>query len=202
MWPDQWLIQQVAKWVFWRYGSALQGEAHKWAALIEANRLQQLKGELATCGQDVTLREGVQLIRPERIRIGKHVAIGYYSVLQGAGGITLDDFVLLGDHVILATSSHPSAELHFHNFWSKPIHLQENVWLGSNVVVLPGVTIGQNSAIGAGAVVTKDIPPDSVALGVPARVVETLQFDPDQLTEQKRATRELRLKRIGLLAEE
>ena len=55
-----------------------------------------------------------------------------------------------------------------------PIHIGENVWLGANVTVLGGVTIGDNAVIAAGAVVTKNIPPNTVAAGVPARVVRTL----------------------------
>jgi serine acetyltransferase len=64
------------------------------------------------------------------------------------------------------------------------------------VIVLPGVTIGANAAIGAGAVVTQDIPPDSVAVGVPARVIQTLHFSPEELQQQKEAIRALRLGRI------
>ncbi len=196
MWLDQWLVQKLAKFLHYRYGETLRGEAHKWAELTERNRLSRLKAQLGTCGIDITVRTGVQILVPEQVHLGSHVAVGYYSILQGLGGIRLDDFVLLGDHVVLATSSHPTTEFHFHNSYQKPIHLKENVWLGANVMVLPGVTIGENAAIGAGAVVTTDIPPNSVAVGVPARVIETIAFDPNQLASEKESIRQIRLKRI------
>ena len=201
MWFDQWLVQQVARAFFWRYGAALRHEAHKWGRLHEENRLERLKASLAACGEDITIREGVQIINPDQVRFGNHVGIGYNSILQGSGGITLEDFTLLGDNNLLATSSHPVEAVHFHNFWEKPILIKENAWLGANVVVLPGVTIGENAVIGAGAVVREDIPPNSIAVGVPARVIRTFEVDEVAFTEQKRKIRDIRLRRIGVITD-
>jgi acetyltransferase-like isoleucine patch superfamily enzyme len=198
MWIDQWLVQQVARIMHLRYGDALRGEAFKWTRLTEANRVQRLKAQLAAYGEDVIIREGVHIIAPEKVRIGHHVGIGYNVMLNGRGGITLENFVLLGDNNVLATSSHPIEGVHFHNFWEKPITIKENAWLGANVVVLPGVTIGENAVIGAGAVVSKDIPPNCVAVGVPARVIKQIDNDPEAIQEAKRSTREIRLKRTGI----
>lgn len=198
MWLDQWLVKQVARLVYKRYGQALQGEGHKWAILMEQDRITRLKDQLATCGDDVIIRHEAQIIAPQNIHLGHHVAIGYGSVLNGNGGIRLDHFVLLGDHCILATSTHPPEEIRFHNTITAPIHLKENVWLGAGVIILPGVTIGENAIIGAGAVVTDDIPADSVAVGVPARVIRTLSMDEAALSRQKRETRQRRLAKLGL----
>jgi maltose O-acetyltransferase len=198
MWLDQWIVQQIARLVYLRYGDTLRGEAHKWDLLREENRIARLKKSLAACGEDVTIRPGAEITVPEKVRLGNHVAIGYHSLLRGYAGITLEDFTLLGDNVILATSSHPVDEVHFHNYWGEPILIKENAWLGAGVIVLPGVTIGENASIGAGAVVTEDIPPNTVAVGVPAKVIRTIEFDPDDVRAQKRTTREIRLRRIGL----
>lgn len=193
---DQWLVQQLIRFIHLRYGKVMRGEMHKWARLYEENRVERLKKELAACGIDVTIRPGAQIIIPSRVRLGDHVAIGYNALLHGIGGITLENFTLLSDNNILATSSHPVEEIHFHNYWEKPILIKENAWLGANVIVLPGVTIGENAVVGAGAVVTKDIPANTVAMGVPARVTRSFNLDSDDLAEQKRRMREIRLKRI------
>jgi acetyltransferase-like isoleucine patch superfamily enzyme len=195
---DQWIIQQLARVFYFRYADALRGEAHKWDRLREENRIDRLKKSLAECGEDVTIRAGAEITVPENVHIGHHVAIGYHTLLRGYAGITLENFVLLGDNVILSTSSHPIDAVHFHNYWGKPILIQENAWLGAGVIVLPGVTIGENATIGAGAVVTEDIPANAVAVGVPAKVIRTIDFDAEDLRDQKRSTREIRLRRVGL----
>jgi len=197
MWLDQWLVQQAAKLFYWRYAGALRGEMYKWQRLAEENRHQRLLAALGSYGEDITIRAGVQILAPDQVHLGNHVGIGYNSILQGKGGITLGDFTLIGDNNILATNSHPIAEVHFHNFWDKPIHIKENAWLGANVIVLPGVTIGENAVVGAGAVVTVDVPPNSVVVGVPARVVKTFTVDDAAFAAQKRQIRAVRLRRIG-----
>jgi acetyltransferase-like isoleucine patch superfamily enzyme len=198
MGPDQWLVKQIARLMHLRYAGVLQGEAHKWHELQEQNRIKRMKNQLAACGEDITIRAGAQILVPGRVRLGNHVGIGYNSILHGNGNITLEDFTLLGDNNILATSSHPVEEVHFHNTWQKPILIKQNVWLAAGVIVLPGVTIGENSVIGAGAVVTEDIPPNSVAVGVPARVVRTFTPDETAMRQQYRDIRAIRIQRVGL----
>ena len=88
--------------------------------------------------------------------------------------ITIGDGALIGHNAVLATLDHGMDPSERHDLFPAPIHIGENVWLGANVTVLGGVTIGDNAVIAAGAVVTKNIPPNTVAAGVPARVVRTL----------------------------
>lgn len=90
--------------------------------------------------------------------------------------IIVGNNVLFAPNCILTTASHPlDSELRNKNFqYAKKIIIENNVWLGSNVTVLPGVTIGKNSVIGAGAVVTKNIPENVLAMGVPCRVVREI----------------------------
>ncbi len=197
MWVDQWVVKSIAKFIRHRYGEALGSELPKWQSLTELYRKQALIHQLASCGEDIVLRYGVRIIAPEKVHLGSHIAIGNYSILRGNGGITLEDFVLLGDNVILATAGHPIGGVYFHQNWQDSITLKSNVWLAANVIVMPGVTIGENSVIGAGAVVTENIPPNSVAVGIPAKVTRTLEIDPAHLEEQKAAVHAGRLAKIA-----
>jgi acetyltransferase-like isoleucine patch superfamily enzyme len=189
---DQWLVRQVARVVYARYRKPLQQELVKWQRAAEIARRLALLDDLGEHGRDIKLAEGVTILRPDRARLGNHIAIGQHSILRAQGGITLEDFVLIGDFVVLTTVGHPVGERYLNNTWRAPITLRQNVWLAAGVTVLPGVTIGENSVVGAGAVVTEDIPPDSVAVGVPARVVKALDIDAAALEAQKQALREKR----------
>lgn len=121
--------------------------------------------------QQVVLR-----VRFGEIIVGEHVGIGIRSIIRGSGGVEIGKNSLLADQVELISANHIYKDLHV------PIRLQggelkkivigEDVWLGAHVIVLAGVTIGKGSVVGAGAVVTKDIPSYSIAIGVPARVID------------------------------
>ena len=110
----------------------------------------------------------------KNITLGKHVFINSGCRFQDQGGITIGDGALIGHNAVLATLDYGMDPSERHDLFPAPIHIGENVWLGANVTVLGGVTIGDNAVIAAGAVVTKNIPPNTVAAGVPARVVRTL----------------------------
>jgi acetyltransferase-like isoleucine patch superfamily enzyme len=106
--------------------------------------------------------------------IGHRVSIGEYCLLAGHGGLVINDHVILGSHCSLTTSEHLFASgcpIRYQGERIAPIVIGEGAWLGAGVRVMAGVNIGRNSVIGAGSVVTKDIPPRHVAYGVPCRVV-------------------------------
>ena len=112
----------------------------------------------------------------------KHVHFGD-GVYANFGLTCVDDthiyvgsHTLFGPNVVLATAGHPMMpELRKHGIqYNMPIHIGENCWLGAGVIVVPGVTIGDNVVIGASSVVTKDIPSNSVAMGTPCRVVRQI----------------------------
>lgn len=108
---------------------------------------------------------------------GKHVHFGngvyanFNLTLVDDGDIYVGDRVMMGPNVVLATAGHPVEPELRRNVaqFNLPIHIGANVWLGAGCIVLPGVTIGENSVIGAGSVVTKDIPAGYLAVGVPCR---------------------------------
>ena len=93
---------------------------------------------------------------------------------QDQGGIFIGDGVLIGHNVVLATLNHDMSPEKRRGMYPKPIKIGRNVWIGSNSTVLPDVTVGDNAVIGAGSVVTKDIPKNTVAAGNPARVIKTI----------------------------
>jgi maltose O-acetyltransferase len=90
--------------------------------------------------------------------------------------ITIGEDVQMGPNVQLLTPTHPVEPEPRRAKWeaAKPITIADNVWLGGGVIVLPGVTVGENTIVGAGAVVTGDLPANVVAVGNPARVIRTL----------------------------
>ncbi|MBR1871098.1 MAG: sugar O-acetyltransferase [Kiritimatiellae bacterium] len=110
----------------------------------------------------------------KNIRFGKRVFINAGCQFQDQGGIEIGDDVLIGPQTIIATLNHDPDPEKRGGMIPKRVKICDKVWLGARVTVCPGVTIGEGSIVGAGAVVTKDVPPRTVAAGVPAKVVKSL----------------------------
>ena len=110
----------------------------------------------------------------KNITVGKHVFINRCCNFQDQGGITLEDGVLIGHNAVLATINHEMDPEKRSSMHMAPIRICKNVWVGSNVTILPGVTIGEGAIIAAGAVVTTDVPPRVIVGGIPARVIREL----------------------------
>jgi acetyltransferase-like isoleucine patch superfamily enzyme len=108
------------------------------------------------------------------IRIGKNVFVNHACTFMDRGGITLEDNVLIGPKVNLITTNHPLEPSLRKSTYSKPILIKEKAWIGANATVMPGVTIGENAIVAAGAVVTKDVAANTIVAGVPAREVKKL----------------------------
>lgn len=108
----------------------------------------------------------------KNVHIGEHFYSNYNLMLVDDGEITIGDNVMIGPNVILCSATHPiSPNLRAKGAeYNMPVKIGNKVWIGGNVVVMPGVTIGDNSVIGAGSVVTKDIPANVVAFGNPCKV--------------------------------
>lgn len=111
----------------------------------------------------------------KNIRLGKQVFINSGCRFQDQGGITIDDGALIGHNAVLATLNHNPDPEKRNNLLPAPIHICRNVWLGANVTVLPGVTIGENAIVAAGAVVTRDVEPNTIVAGVPAKFIKRIQ---------------------------
>ncbi len=111
-----------------------------------------------------------------RIEIGEASSVNDYCVLYGSGGITIGPDVHIAAHVVIIASEHDYSKLGSNDFskdvGGRGVKIEKSVWVGARAVILDGVTIGTGSVIGAGAVVTEDIPPYSIAVGVPAKVIK------------------------------
>ncbi|KAJ5349476.1 hypothetical protein N7541_007203 [Penicillium brevicompactum] len=108
--------------------------------------------------------------------IGKDCFFNWNVTILDTSLVTIGDRVQIGTGVSIITAGHDTSVLSRRKFveFGHPIFIEDDCWIGSNVVILPGVTIGQGSTIGAGSVVTKDIPPFSIAVGTPCRVKKTI----------------------------
>src|SRR5690606_20352628 len=110
------------------------------------------------------------------IAVGKNCFFGEYTCIRGQAGVRIGDGVYTGTQVNIAAVNHvyadPDKYIKDQGITAEGITIEDDVWLGSNVTVVDGVTIGMGSVVGAGAVVTKSLPPYSIAVGVPAKVVK------------------------------
>jgi len=119
--------------------------------------------------------ERVTIEYPGGLSIGANVGINAGCWINARGGVTIGDDVIIGPYCIIHSANHRIGELdkpvQQQGFEEKPVYIGNNVWLGARVIVLPGVTIGDNAVVGAGAVVTKNIPPNATVAGNPARII-------------------------------
>jgi len=113
----------------------------------------------------------------KNIRVGKNVFINHACEFMDRGGITIGDDVLIGPKVNLVTINHPLDPARRRSTWCAPIVIGNGAWLGAGVSVMPGVTIGKNAVVAANAVVTRDVPDDTVVGGIPARVIKRIDAD-------------------------
>lgn len=108
------------------------------------------------------------------IQIGKNVFINHACSFLDMGGITIEDEVLIGPKVNLVTENHPLHPDDRRALITKPILIKRNAWIGAGATILPGVTIGENAVVAAGAVVSKDVPANIIVGGVPAKMIKSI----------------------------
>ena len=143
----------------------------------QEKRQALLREMLAEVGEDCYIEPPLHANWGGRhLHLGRQVYANYNLTAVDDGEIFIGDYTMIGPNVTLATPNHPLApELREQGYqYNLPIRIGRNVWLGAGVIVVPGVTIGDNSVIGAGSVVTKDIPANVLAFGMPCRVQREL----------------------------
>ncbi|MCX8474853.1 MAG: sugar O-acetyltransferase [Sphingomonas sp.] len=125
--------------------------------------------------------DGFSLIPPfyttggENIRIGRNVFINQNCTMYDLGGIDIGDDVMIGPNVSIITSGHPVEPAQRRAaVVAKPIVIDRNVWIAAGATIIGGVTVGENSVVAAGAVVTRDVPPNTLVGGNPARVIRSI----------------------------
>ena len=113
----------------------------------------------------------------KQIRVGKRFFANFGLTILDEAYVTIGDDCFIGPHVSLYTACHSTnpAKRNTRYEWAEPITIGNSVWISGNVTILPGITIGDNCTIGAGSVVTHDIPANSIAVGNPARVVKKVE---------------------------
>ncbi|WP_286031074.1 sugar O-acetyltransferase [Helicobacter pullorum] len=111
------------------------------------------------------------------IYFGKNVFVNSACTFMDRGGIYIDDEVFIGPKVNLITINHDINPFNRNTTICKPIHIEKRVWIGVAATILPGVRIGENSIVGANAVVTKDVPPNTIVGGNPAKVIKAIDVE-------------------------
>ncbi len=140
-------------------------------------RFELLKEMFAEIGEDCYIEPPLHANwGGHHVHFGKRVYANFNLTLVDDSHIYVGDYTMIGPNVTIATAGHPILpELREKNYqYNIPVHIGKNCWLGAGVVVLPGVTIGDNTVIGAGSIVTKDIPANVVAVGNPCKVLREI----------------------------
>jgi maltose O-acetyltransferase len=126
------------------------------------------------CGEEVIVKQHAYFGDGQTLSVGHHAQVGMNARIDR--DVTIGDDVVMGPDVIIMTSAHafedPDIPINLQGAREPmPVRIGRDVWIGTRVIILPGVEIGEGSVIGAGSLVSRSIPPFSVAVGVPARVV-------------------------------
>lgn len=127
---------------------------------------------LGNIGEKSRVMPPVNVVRGNKVKIGRNVVIMNNSLFMAAGGITIDDDVMVAANAQLISNNH---DLYDHQVLTcKPVHLKRNCWIGAGATILPGVTVGENAVVAAGAVVTKNVEPNTIVGGNPAKIIRRL----------------------------
>ncbi len=110
-------------------------------------------------------------------RVGKGVFINFGCTFLDQGGITLEDGVFIGPGAKILTEGHPEQPKIRHTLQTKPVVIRRKAWIGAGAMILPGVTVGENAIVAAGAVVTKDVPDNTIVAGVPAKISRNIKTE-------------------------
>ena len=126
-------------------------------------------------------------VRPHMVKIGRNVVVMPGCLMMSAGGITIDDGAMIAANVQLISNNHDLYERQI--ITCKPVHIGKNAWIGAGATILPGVTVGDNAVVGAASVVTKDVAPDTIVAGNPAKLIK--KIPPKPISEDTRDENEI-----------
>ena len=153
------------------YNATRPGETEK--------RLELLGRIFAEVGEGCWIEPPLRANWGTHTHLGNHVYANFNLTLVDDTQVTIGDYVMIGPNTLITTVNHPlsPAGRRRHLGQARPVAIGRDVWIGGNCTILPGVTIGNNAVIAAGAVVTKDVPDNCVVAGVPARKIKDISDD-------------------------
>lgn len=144
--------------------------------IIRSIRQKYWKCRLHSCGDNFVCCSGVIIRSARKVSIGNNVRIGEKSYLNGRGKLTIGNNVLTGPNIFIWTSNHNYYCPELLPYDTKPddraVTIKDNVWIGAQSKIVPGITIGEGAVIAMGAVVTKDVPDCAVVGGNPAKIIK------------------------------
>ncbi len=137
----------------------------------------RIKYTLGSCGRQVSFQMPVVFAQPDCIEVGDNVSFGGFVHIWGAGGVRIGNRVMIGSHTAISSVTHDyTQEIMITTIVKKPVIIGDDAWLGTHVLIMPGVTIGKGAVIGAGSVVTKDVSSRAIVAGVPAQLLKFRQL--------------------------
>lgn len=174
-----------------KFGSVGKGAVLYRPEVLDRNTKNVFVGD----GTTILTGSRIQLYPVEgkmpKIIFGEKCYIGYHNTFLAAADITIGDEVLMASNILISSENHstdPESTTPYMDqpLKASPVRIGDGTWLGERVMVMPGVTIGKKCVIGGGSVVTKDIPDYSIAVGSPARVMKTYDFDKHEWVRAQR----------------
>lgn len=151
-----------------------------WLFFFKPLRMWFQARKIKTIGRTSEIRPYATILGTNNVIIGERVIIPPYTLLStepynAISKITIEDDVLLGPNVSIYSATHkfedPSKPIKDQGYTVAPVILKKGCWIGVNVVILPGITVGYNAVVGANSVVTKDVPDFAIAVGAPAKII-------------------------------
>lgn len=145
----------------------------------ETAREPVIRELFGSVGSDPSVGTGFNCDYGLNIHVGKNSLANYNVTILDIAPVYIGDYVMIGPNTLISTVNHPLTPMgrRKHLGIAKPVTIGDDVWIGGNATILPGVTVGNNVVIAAGAVVTKDVPDNSLVGGVPARIIRELEAD-------------------------
>jgi acetyltransferase-like isoleucine patch superfamily enzyme len=159
----------------------LVGKIHEYLYEYESF---SLKKRLRSYGENCGFYLPFIITVPECVELGNNVSIAPYVHMWSDAGIKIGNNVMIASHTAITTLTHDYTQEKMRNtIVSKPIVIEDDVWIGAHAVILPGVTIGRGAVVGAGSIVTRDVEPYSIVVGTPARHQKYRNINLDLITQ-------------------
>jgi maltose O-acetyltransferase len=147
---------------------------------LDKAMIRTLKTSLRSCGERLSIQFPVTITGLNSVEFGEDVSLATYVHIWGDGGVTIGNRVMIGTHTSITSLTHDhNQEVMFNTIVCKPVVIEDDVWIGSNCVILPGVKIGRGAVVGAGSVVTGNVEPNSIVVGVPATHIKYREINRD-----------------------